>query len=106
MTDNPRRESAGSETDAPDGSVRAEYEWSSTSPSTAVVETVATAVGRDPTELELLYGSVDPDALDALVHSTGRPAEGNTVTVSFVFAERRVTVRETGAVIVHPVDLG
>lgn len=81
--------------------VRAQYEWSSTSPSAAVIETVAVAVDRDPTTIAPLYESVDPDALDAVVQSDGGPTNTDTVTVTFVFADRQVTVHSTGEVVVR-----
>ena len=40
------------------------YGWGDSSVATAVVEAVATESGRDPQELEPLYGVVDPDALE------------------------------------------
>lgn len=40
------------------------------SPTLAVVETVASVSGRDPTALPPLYNAVNPDALDALFASS------------------------------------
>ena len=84
---------------------RADYDWSSTSPSTAVIDTVATAVDTDPINMQPLYESVDPDALDTLIQSNGAATERGTVTVSFVFAGRQVTVHSTGEVVVRPSEL-
>ncbi len=81
--------------------VRTRYEWSATHPSTAVVESVAAAVGRDPAAIGPLYESVDPDALDALVLSDG---VAGAVTVSVTLAGCRVTVRGSGEVVVHTAD--
>ena len=37
-----------------DGAIRAEYDWTASPASTAVIETVAVACGRDSTRLEPL----------------------------------------------------
>lgn len=79
------------------GVVRAQYEWSSTEPSTAVIEAVSTVVNREPTDLEPLYDAIDPDALNALVGTEGADA---AVSVSFPFVDRLVTVHATGEVVV------
>lgn len=98
-------ESKGSPSEAgPDDVVRAEYDWSSVSPSTAVVETVAVAVDRDPTELDSLYDSLEPDALDALLRQDRSDRPVAKTRVSFTFAGRRVTVHSTGDVVVRPDD--
>jgi len=86
--------------------VRETFDWSETHPSTAVVEVVAADLGRDPLEFESLYERVDPDALDAIVTTTGTNTDRSTVTVSFTFADRSVTVDATGTVIARPVDVG
>jgi hypothetical protein len=99
MTDEPEGPSPAP---GSDGIVRAEYDWASTSPSTAVVETVAVALDRAATTLDPLYESVDPDALDALVRSSEPPAR--YVTVSFGFAGQQVTVHGTGEVVVRTTD--
>lgn len=101
MTDESERSSAD-EQDVTTEPVRAQYEWSSTAPSTAVIETVAAAVNREPTNLEPLYESLDSDSLDTLLRSTGCASEdAETVTVSFSFADRQVTVHSRGDVIVR-----
>ena len=93
----------GPATDA-DGVVRAEYDWSSVTPSTAVIETVAIATNSEPTALARLYRSVDPDALDALLGSREfHPTDGVT-TVSFAFAGLDVTVQNDGIVVARPTE--
>jgi len=91
----------GDEHDGEDETIRAQYEWASTAPSTAVIETVAIALDREPTTIEPLYESIDPDALDALLQPNGSPATTNDVTVSFVVADRQVTVHSRGDVVVR-----
>lgn len=80
---------------------RVRYDWLSTPPSTAVVETVGDVTGRDPTALQPLYDVIDPDALDTLVRSSGGNGENQYTSVSFGFADHRVTVRSTGELIVR-----
>ena len=40
---------------------RMEFDWTEIAPSTAVIELLAEESGQDPTELEPLYESVDPE---------------------------------------------
>jgi len=102
MSDRSERSSVKDGSDVVDNPVRAHYEWSTTSPSTAVIQTVAIAVDRESTTLEPLYESLDPDALNSLLRSTGSVSEdAETVTVSFRFADRQVTVHSSGDVIVR-----
>jgi hypothetical protein len=103
MTTSDRGEDHGSVTDA-DGDIQAEYDWSSVTPSTAVIETVAIATNREPTALEPLYKSVDVDALDALLASDGFHSTGRVTTVSFAFAGHDVTVQNNGVVVVQPTE--
>lgn len=57
-----------------------------------VVWDVASATDSDPSELPPLYGSIDPDALDALV---GRMAAGE---IRFEYAGHDVSVRDDGSI--------
>ena len=84
--------------------IRAEYDWTSTTPSTAVIETVAVASDREPTGIEPLYEVIDPDALDALVRSNGDEPVGEGTTVSFEFTGQSVAVHGGGSVVVRPVE--
>lgn len=54
-----------------------EYDWTETSPSVAVVTTVATLENMDPVDLTPLYEYIDPDSLDTLLTS------GDDVSLSF-----------------------
>jgi|AntRauTorcE11898_2_1112593.scaffolds.fasta_scaffold04574_6 hypothetical protein len=89
-----------------DGAIRAEYDWTATTPTTAVIETVAIASNRKPTGIEPLYEVIDPDALDALVRSSGAESGDDGTAVTFEFAGQCVTVRGGGAVMVRPVEPG
>jgi len=101
MTTPNRGEDQSPVTDA-DGVIRAEYNWSSVTPSTAVVKTVAIATNREPTTLEPLYKSVDADALDALLDSDGFHSTNEVTTVSFAFAGHDVTVQSDGVILIQP----
>ena len=59
-------------------------------PTEAVVTAVAESTGRSPLEIDPLARTIDPDALDDLIHSADRT--GSSVTVSFEYCDRRVTV--------------
>lgn len=83
--------------------IRIQYDWSSTSPSTAVVEAVAFAKNRDPIDLERLHDYVDFDALDTLVDSN-RPTDAGELTLSFRFDDQEVVVHQSGTVAVEPID--
>jgi len=101
MTDEAERTHSGAESNGTDGTVRAQYDWVSTLPSIAVIETVAVALGREGTTLEPLYESIDPDALDALIRSDDLAATANDTTVTFTVADQQVTVHSRGDVVVR-----
>ena len=100
-TDQPDESDTASETD---GEIRAEYDWTATTPSTAVIETVAIASNRELTGIEPLYEVIDPDALDTLIQSNGAESARDGATVTFEFAGQSVTVHG-GGVVVRPVEL-
>lgn len=87
-----------------DGTIQTEFDWDSVAPSTAVIETVSIAANMDPSTIEPLYGSVDPDALDTLIRSNGTRSADNATTVSFTFVEYEVRVRSNGTVAVRPIE--
>ena len=101
MTNESDRTFDGTESSGADGTVRARYEWASTPPQIAVIETIAVALDRETTALEPLYEFVDPDALDALLRSNDSSATPNDITVTFSVADRQVTVHSSGDVIVR-----
>ncbi|MUW13526.1 hypothetical protein GJ633_01835 [Halorubrum sp. CBA1125] len=86
-----------------DGDIEAhaQYDWSTTSPSDAVVDTVASVVSGGPTSFGPLYDRIDPDALDSLVQSTGTGRTADGIRVSFSLADRLVTVHSNGEVVVR-----
>lgn len=104
MTERARNSSSDTDSSRADGAVRAQYEWSSTTPSTAVVETVAVAANCEPEALDPLYNYIDPDALDVIIRSRKSSSTGDDATVSFVFDGQRITVHSSGEVVVRTGD--
>lgn len=101
MTDTP----AGSSMDSPlasADSVRREYDWTETTPSTAVLDAVAVASGTDPTTFPPLYSCVDSDALDSLLVPGDATGFTSSVEISFSYAGHEVLVRSDGVVVVDP----
>lgn len=78
------------------------YDWSVQSPSTAIVEAVAAASGREPTAIDTLYEYTDPDAIDALLSPRdGRSPPDVEITLTLWGCE--VTADSDGRVAVRPV---
>lgn len=63
-----------------------------------VVEAVAREVGVEPTELDSLYETLDPDALNALFAERPGRSQRSAVRVTFEYVGHPVTVSEDGAV--------
>lgn len=66
-------------------------------PSQAVVERVAALEDVDQTELDPLFGAIDPDALDTLVGTTGH----SDAALQIEFAYHGYDVTVTGDGVVH-----
>lgn len=79
------------------GERREEFDLEVVAPSTAVVEAVARATGRDPTTLDPLYEAIDPDALDRLIRSSAD--RSGDATVRFSYLDCRITVRTDHVVV-------
>lgn len=84
--------------------IRAEFDWSKAIPCTAIVETVAIAANREPTELDPLYEAVDPEALDTLIQSMETNSTVGDATVTFAFDGHEVTVHRDGRVVVRSAE--
>lgn len=82
-------------------SIQRQFDWATVMPSTAIVETVGSASDTEVLELGPLYDAIDPDAIDSLC-ADGAEGHSDTVSISFVFQERGVTVRSDGRVTVYP----
>jgi len=80
--------------------VRTWFGQEKTPPSTAVVATLAELMDADPVELEPLYSTLDPDALDALVRV--RTGTVGDIQVSFTHEEHAITVYSYSVVAVTP----
>ena len=82
----------------PAETLRTGYDWSAITPSMAVIEVVSDVSGKNPTDLEPLYFSVDPGALDRLVQGNGVNADIQKLSVSFTFTGYAITVWSHGIV--------
>lgn len=67
-----------------------------------IVIAVADATGVDPLDLDPLYDSIDPDAIDRAFESTGEGAPATTDQLAFDYAGCEVTVRADRSVVVAP----
>ena len=75
---------------------RTQFDQEKTPPSMAVIATLAEVMAADPVELDPLYSTIDPEALDALV----RVRNGTTgdIHVSFTHEDHAITVFSYGVV--------
>ena len=79
---------------------RQQYDFDGTDPAVAVVQTLADATAREPTEIESLFEHVDPDALNTLLLSSNGSENGHVTTVTFTVEDRQVSVGCDGFVVV------
>lgn len=70
--------------------------------SQAVVSAVADATGMEPTRLEPLYHTLDPDALDQIFQTPSRSVTRTDGRIDFTMAGCAVTVYANGEVDVVP----
>lgn len=90
-------------TSGPDGIMYASRELGTTNgvwqngkrPSTAVVEAVADATGREPLDMEPLHHFVESDALDSLITSAATRGFDD-VEISFRYEEVSITISSDG----------
>ena len=80
------------------GTLRHRYDWDAVCASTAVVELVSIAADVEPSALDPLYDTVDPEALDRLVRRGG--GAERDVEVAFAYAGYDVSVSGDGEVTV------
>ncbi len=88
--------------DEPPEGIQNQYDWSSTEPSTAVVETTAQAASCDHQDLGPLYDFIDPDAFDTILAPPSTKNTETTTSISFTYSGYTVTVQSTGTVHVAP----
>lgn len=86
--------------DTANAAVQAQYDWSTTSPSIAIIDAIATLENVDPVGLSstldtTLFDYVDPDALDTLVTDDGN------ILISFTIDEYTVQIDENTLVICY-----
>lgn len=79
---------------------RAEFDRAKTAPSSAVVASLGEVLDVDVREMDPLYESIDPDALDALMRQRSDP-EGD-VAVCFTVDRHEVSVYDYGVVAISP----
>jgi hypothetical protein len=60
----------------------------------AITKAVSLITNRDPLNLDPLYNSINPDALDALFSAEILEQQGDGILVSFSYCEFYVTVTE------------
>jgi len=82
------------------GTVRTQFDHEQTSASMAVIATLADVLNTDPSDIDPLYSTVDPDALDTFVQVHNR-ANGDT-HVRFTHAGYAITVHSYGVVAITP----
>ncbi|WP_162562471.1 HalOD1 output domain-containing protein [Salinigranum rubrum] len=67
-------------------------------PSKAVISAVSAVTGVEPTELECLHDSINPDTLDTLMDGPVVIGDGGGVCVNFQYSGYRVSVRKHGSI--------
>lgn len=79
---------------------RVEYDWPGTQPpSVALVEAMAVVTDTDENDLDPLYRSIDPEALDDLfAHAPG--ASGFDGRLTFTYCDHTVTVHGSGEIVI------
>lgn len=80
--------------------VRTQFDQEKTPASMAVIATLAEVMDADPVELNPLYSTVDPDALDALVRV--RTRTNGDIHVTFTHEGHAITVYSYGVVAITP----
>lgn len=72
--------------------------------STVIAETIATHKGVDPANLEPLYKTIDPDALDALFAPRTDGTARTTGQIIFTHAGYEITVNSNRTITVEPIE--
>lgn len=88
------------EYDQDSGTVRTLFDQEKIDPSMAVIATLAEMMDSNPVELDPLYTTVEPDALDSLVRV--RQSTTGDIHVSFIHEDRTITVSSYGVVAITP----
>jgi len=80
--------------------VRTRFDQEKTPASMAVIATLADVMDADPVELDPLYSTVDPDALDELVRV--RAVTPGDIRVTFTHEGHTITVHSYGVATITP----
>ena len=75
-----------------------QFDWGETSPSTAAIRIISVAMNCDPTAVDPLAETVDPDALDRLLRSMDDGGELEFTHLAFsilLYADGTVSVSPT-----------
>lgn len=83
-----------------DCAFRSRFDWSESSPTEAVIETVAVVTDQEPTDLPHLHAHIDPGALNAILEPGRGTVEDGEVSVTFPYGNTGVTVSSDGEVVV------
>lgn len=79
------------------GSTTVRHDWTqSDQPSVTIIEAVAAATDRTPTDLPPLQDTLDTDALDTLLNG-----QSSSATVSFRYADIAVSVHGNGSIAIR-----
>ncbi len=82
-----------------------QHDWDGDEPlSSTIVSTVATLSGTDPADLEVLYDTLDPDALDALFEPRPDNRRRDDGRVWFSLDGYGITVYGDGFVVVRRLE--
>ncbi len=80
--------------------VRTQFDQEKTPANMAVVATLAEVMDADPAELDPLYSTIDPEALDTLVRVRNRTSGDTHVT--FTHEDHTIAVYSYGVVAIAP----
>lgn len=84
--------------------IEQQYEWSSITPSAAVIKTLARAANCAQDELSPLYDPIDPEAFNAILVPHPTATTEPTASIPFTHTGYTVTVQNSGTVQVSPVS--
>lgn len=84
------------------GSYTAEFDGDSTLPSRAILDVMAHVTDADYVDLDPLYDSIDPSALDSICRGRGK---WSRCLVQFAYDGHRVTVKRGGEIEVEPLSV-
>lgn len=77
------------------------FDWPGTKPpSIALVEAMAAVTDADPMNLDSLYETIDPDALDDLFGHRPFGSSGFDGSVTFAFCGHEVSIHASGEIVI------